>query len=385
MKETMGQIIRRLRKERNLTQEELADQLNISSQAVSKWENNTAMPDISQVVPLANFFGVSTDVLFGFCGTDHEEDIKNRLSEIFRMMDHCKDGEEGPTALVILDKYRDAMRMYPSNDTLLTNAMAFASMVLENNRTDLCKLIGDEGVQGLENEVVHWAELVIKYSTSANEILSAKERLIEINLWHKNFDAALELTKDFPSFIQMIVYARKADVYYRAGRRKEELDTRGYHISELFREFANQIYMVENIYVAGERYEDALYCCEVMRDITNAVYRAESYRPPLMYDHKNLYRTHALCLMMLGRKEEAVTVLENGVEFIMAQAKDYNKKTDLHIPIFPDVRFSYGFDGNAEYKDSGERAKKLVSDEIFAPLHDVHTYRALVEKMNDVI
>ena len=87
MKETMGQIIRRLRKERDLTQEELAEQLNISSQAVSKWENNTAMPDISQVVPLANFFGVSTDVLFGFCGTDHEEDIKNRLSEIFRMMD----------------------------------------------------------------------------------------------------------------------------------------------------------------------------------------------------------------------------------------------------------------------------------------------------------
>ncbi len=62
---------------------------------------------------------------------------------------------------------------------------------------------------------------------------------------------------------------------------------------------------------------------------------------------------------MLGRKEEAVTVLENGVEFIMAQAKDYNKKTDLHIPIFPDVRFSYGFDGNAEYKESGERAKNL--------------------------
>ena len=31
------------------------------------------------------------------------------------MMDHCKDGEEGPTALVILDKYRDAMRMYRFN------------------------------------------------------------------------------------------------------------------------------------------------------------------------------------------------------------------------------------------------------------------------------
>ena len=58
MTETMGQIIKRLRKEHNLTQEELAEQLNISAPAVSKWENDTSMPDISQVVPLANLFGI---------------------------------------------------------------------------------------------------------------------------------------------------------------------------------------------------------------------------------------------------------------------------------------------------------------------------------------
>lgn len=46
MKESMGQIIRKLRKERNLTQEELAEQLNITYQAVSRWENETGMPDI---------------------------------------------------------------------------------------------------------------------------------------------------------------------------------------------------------------------------------------------------------------------------------------------------------------------------------------------------
>ncbi len=38
MSESMGQIIKRLRKERNFTQEELAEQLNVSAQAVSKWE-----------------------------------------------------------------------------------------------------------------------------------------------------------------------------------------------------------------------------------------------------------------------------------------------------------------------------------------------------------
>ena len=42
MKETMGQIIRRLRKERNLTQEELAESLYVSRTAISKWESGVS-------------------------------------------------------------------------------------------------------------------------------------------------------------------------------------------------------------------------------------------------------------------------------------------------------------------------------------------------------
>ena len=64
MTNTIGQSIKKLRKERNLTQEELAAQLNVSAQAVSKWENETGLPDISQVIPLASVFGMSTDALF---------------------------------------------------------------------------------------------------------------------------------------------------------------------------------------------------------------------------------------------------------------------------------------------------------------------------------
>jgi|GEM_PF-3638723 Predicted transcriptional regulators len=66
---TIGQMIKKLRKERNLTQEQLAEQINVTFQAISKWENETGMPDISQIVPLANAFSVSTDTLFGLKNT----------------------------------------------------------------------------------------------------------------------------------------------------------------------------------------------------------------------------------------------------------------------------------------------------------------------------
>ena len=379
MKETMGQIIRRLRKEQNLTQEELAEQLNISAQAVSKWENESSLPDISQVVPIANLFGVPTDVLFGMYGTDSGKEVEDRLAEIFRMTDNCNDGEEGPTALAILDKYRELMRLFPNNDCVLTNAMAFANMVLDNNRAELCALTGESGIHDLENEIVRWAGLVIKYSSSIDEILSAKQSLIDVFLRQKNYEAALETAKDFPLYTYRLKSSVKARVLYEAGRREEELRERGWYVSELFRAFANQVYMIENIYVEQEKYAEALYCCEAIRDITEAIYRDETYRPPLMYDYRSLFYTHALCLVKLGRKEEAVDVLKKCVDFIKEQEKYFNKKTDLNIPLFPNVRFSYGFDGKAEFEHAAERIKRIVTDEAFKQLADIDEYRTIVE------
>lgn len=379
MKETMGQIIRRLRKDQNLTQEELAEQLNISAQAVSKWENESSLPDISQVVPIANLFGVPTDVLFGMYGVDGSKEVEKCLAEIFRMSDNCKDGEEGQTAISILEKYRELMRLYPNNDSVLTNAMAFANMVLNNNREELCELIGENGIHNLENELVRWAGLVIKYSSSVNALLSAKQDLIYVYLRQKNYEEALDILKDFPLYTQHLRWSAKAQVLHAAGRREEELDTRGFYVKELLHAFANQVYMIENIYVEREKYAEALYCCETIRDITEAIYRDETYRPPLMYDYRNLFYTHALCLVKLGRKKEAIDVLKKCVDFIKAQEKNFNKKTDLNIPLFPNVRFSYGFDGNAEYEHAAERIKRIVTDEAFKSLADIDEYRAIVE------
>lgn len=65
MKETFGKRFQRLRKEKGLTQEEIASRVNITAQSVSKWENDLSAPDISILLELAAILGVTTDYLLG--------------------------------------------------------------------------------------------------------------------------------------------------------------------------------------------------------------------------------------------------------------------------------------------------------------------------------
>lgn len=81
---SFGKVLRELRREANMTQEQLAQQLTISPQAVSRWETDFAMPDISLIVPIAEIFEVSTDILLGHIN----KEIDLRESQ-------CFDGKNG--------------------------------------------------------------------------------------------------------------------------------------------------------------------------------------------------------------------------------------------------------------------------------------------------
>ena len=61
---TVGSNIKYLRQRKNITQAQLAEQLCVSYQAISKWETDANAPDISLLPQIAKFFGVSIDTLF---------------------------------------------------------------------------------------------------------------------------------------------------------------------------------------------------------------------------------------------------------------------------------------------------------------------------------
>ena len=75
----IGSFLKKLRKEKNLTQEQLAEQLNISGRTISRWETGTNMPDISLLVELANFYDVSIPEIID--GERKSETINEEVKE----------------------------------------------------------------------------------------------------------------------------------------------------------------------------------------------------------------------------------------------------------------------------------------------------------------
>lgn len=75
---SFGEVIKKLRRNANMTQEQLAEMLSISPQAVSRWETDAAMPDISVLPTICNIFDVSSDELLGI----NTEKKKEKIQEI---------------------------------------------------------------------------------------------------------------------------------------------------------------------------------------------------------------------------------------------------------------------------------------------------------------
>ncbi len=80
---TTGQKIAHCRKEKDLTQTELAEALCVSRQAVSRWESDLAFPETDKLVKLSNLFGVSVDWLLKYDGEARREDQAERQTNLF--------------------------------------------------------------------------------------------------------------------------------------------------------------------------------------------------------------------------------------------------------------------------------------------------------------
>lgn len=134
MNTRMGKKIRALRKSRNLSQEVLAQYLGVSFQAVSKWENGTAMPDVALIPAIASFFDISTDELFDYNTLETERRVQQACWDIAEFRETEPDRAER--------MLRDLLKQYPGNDIILCNLLYVLQILGRHAELiDLCKTV----------------------------------------------------------------------------------------------------------------------------------------------------------------------------------------------------------------------------------------------------
>jgi len=130
----LGEKIKLLRKQKNISQEVLAQVLGVSFQAVSKWETGATLPDVTLIPAIASFFGVSTDELFDFNLMEQENKIMELCGAAadYRWSDPAKSEK----------MLRDALKQYPGNDIILNNLLYTLQTPDRNDEiVTLCKAI----------------------------------------------------------------------------------------------------------------------------------------------------------------------------------------------------------------------------------------------------
>lgn len=111
----IGDKIRELRKSRGITQEQLAESIGISFQAVSKWENHIALPDITLVPALANYFNVTCDELFGI----NIMETEGKIASIYLEAAEYRESDPAKSRMIL----EEGLERYPDNDILLNNLL----------------------------------------------------------------------------------------------------------------------------------------------------------------------------------------------------------------------------------------------------------------------
>ncbi|MBE6882367.1 MAG: helix-turn-helix transcriptional regulator [Oscillospiraceae bacterium] len=123
MKSNIGENIKYYRRQKNFTQEQLAEAMGVSVGAVSKWESASSVPELSLIMELADFFEISVDALLGYKVRD------NSAKETAERIDSLQDEKKYDEAIAEAEK---ALKKFPNNfEIVYQSALTFFMKGLE--------------------------------------------------------------------------------------------------------------------------------------------------------------------------------------------------------------------------------------------------------------
>ncbi len=311
----LGTIIKKLRTERGITQEELASKMGVSYQAVSKWETNTTTPDIAILPQLAMFFGVSMDALFSMNQDDNIERISKMICDEYSItpenfvwaerylkgvLSEEKQNNIARTLLVELYEHRE------NRDSLAGGRLCEEGLLIEPSNIALIgKLTRIREKRNEANRLVKFLETLYSKNTQNVVVIDA---LISAYIKYGKYEDAANLMKASKKRVIFDVY--QGDIELAVGHQEKAKDiwlsiaSSNYNDSNLLFEIAERFNKINDAEIALKLYQQSYEVAPSPKEMD-----------PL-YAQAFLYTN-------IGMKEKAIQMWKN---IIKALGDDYGIK-----------------------------------------------------------
>ena len=183
----LGNKIRELRKNKGITQEQLASILNMSPQAVSKWEMGVGYPDVAILPVIAAYFGVSLDALFDY----DPEEVEEKIKKIILSVNQKRSFEEREKLLL------EGIAAYPGSEKLKCELLErYAGQIRAFKKSEY------------KERALALGEKLLAESRDTLVILSAKASLADIHISTGNYETGKKLIESMPYLYHLDIYDR---------------------------------------------------------------------------------------------------------------------------------------------------------------------------------
>lgn len=243
----IGEVIRTYRKRKDMTQEEMASRLGVTTPAVNKWENGVSQPDIQMLSPIARLLGISLDELLSF----HEELTPDEINSIIKKLDAKLETEEYGEAFQWAE---GILHEYPNCNQLIWQV----ALVLDVGR--LKRKV--ENTEQYANRINRYYQMALEDEDPQIK-RNAADSLFEFHVRKGEYDKAEKCLQYF-SQDDPIRKLKQAEIYKHKGMEEdacklyEQLLFSGYQILNQVLNVFYLFSMEKKDYVRAKRYLDKM-------------------------------------------------------------------------------------------------------------------------------
>lgn len=295
MRVKLSENIKMFRKDRKMTQEQLAEAMGVSASAVYKWESNQCMPEINLILDMADLFNTSTDVLLGY-----EWRNNNAESALDRIMTLTKEAsyDEATT------EAEKALKNYPNNfDIVYQSGLLYLKLGEDTGQRKATK----RAIELLN----HACELIAQNQDDTISEVSIRTQMAKAHLFLRNTNAALEILKKYN-----VCGVNNAMIGFILGDYLHDADGAEKYLHKAFSSFADDINSVmvgyANVFFQRKNYDAVIDCFMWLRTILRGIQPQSELTWFDKYDCVIL-ETIAECYCFKGEFETARCYLKDAV------------------------------------------------------------------------